>query len=196
MAADDLVGGVADRAQEIIVGAQHGAVDIEFDDGRRPFDGLDHRLLASRFVDLSRGVAGKFDHLGDLAAAIEDGVVGCLQPDVAAALLPALDQPLVEVAAPQLVPKGSIVGAGGKCRVAEQTVFAANQFVGSIAYRPAEVIVDRENPAIRAQLDDGQRTVKRGQYRLAGGEPVFELDDPFLIFLAEHGENPLWFKRI
>ena len=90
MLALDLVQRVAQRIQEILVGGDDGAVEVEFDDGLGLADGVDLALVV-RFLQLLAVMSvAILHHLERPAVAVEDRVVGRLNPDLLAALADAL----------------------------------------------------------------------------------------------------------
>ncbi len=91
MLALDFVERVAQRAEEVVVGGDDRAVHLELDHRLRLADRRDLAGVVGA-LDLLRGDVGReFDDLERLAAAVEDRVVGRLDPD----LLAALADPLV-----------------------------------------------------------------------------------------------------
>ena len=90
MLALDLVQPVAERREEIVVGGDDRAVQVEFDDGLGLADGGDLALVIG-VLQLGGGdVRGELDDFERLAVEVEDGVVGGLNPDFLAALADAL----------------------------------------------------------------------------------------------------------
>ncbi len=168
--------------EEVVVGALDSAVHAELDDRHGAFDGLDQRLLASRFGDLLGDIGGELDHLADPAAAVEHRVVGGFQPDVAAALVAALDGAAEKFATAQTIPEGCVIAAGGEILGAQQPMRLADQFKGGVAHRVAEVVIDGEHLAIEAQFDDGGGPFERGAYRTGGGQ--FSIQCRYFCFKA------------
>ena len=124
----DLVERVSDRAEEILVGGDDGAVHVEFDHGlgaadRGDLAGVLHAL------DLLRGDVGReLDHPDRLSAGIEDRIVGGLDPDFAAALAEALVLRGLEFAAVQPGPEFAIGRALALGRIDEHAVMLALDF--------------------------------------------------------------------
>ena len=86
MLALDFAERVAHRAEEVFIGGDDGAVHLEGDDGLRAADRCDLAGVFHAF-DLAGGdLDGEFHNLERLAVAVENGIVGRLNPDFLAAL--------------------------------------------------------------------------------------------------------------
>ena len=90
MLAFDFLQPVAQRLQEVLVGGDDRAVQVELDDRLGLADGGDLALVI-RVLQLGGGdIGGELDDLERLAVEVEDRVVGGLNPDLLAALADAL----------------------------------------------------------------------------------------------------------
>ena len=148
---------VAERVQESVVGGDDGAVEIEFDHRLRAADGRD---LAGVFhaAHLFRGdVAGELDHPARLAAAVENGIVGSLNPDLPAALAEALVFPRLKFAAVEIGPEFAIFGAVPQLRRDEHRVMLALDFLEPITERVEEILVGGDDRPVHLELDHGLR---------------------------------------
>src|SRR5690606_27747667 len=115
--------------------------------------------------------------LEGFAVAVEDGVVGGLDPKLAAVPAAAQVAAGVELAAPELLPEGAVLGALPVPGVDEHRMMLAAQLLEGVAECAAEVLVGREDPALEVELDDGLRAVQRLEH--AGVQPRLGDIGPF-----------------
>ncbi len=165
MRADDLVETVTHHREEILVGVEDDAVEIEFD----------HRLRARDRVDLAQqlgmagllhgDVGGELDHADRLAAAPTDRIVGRFEPDLAAILGDTAELGDAGLAAVQYLPEGVIVGRVALGRIDEHGMVPAHDLVLAVAHRLEEGAVGGHDGAVHAELDHRQRTVEGCQPR-------------------------------
>ncbi len=111
---------------------------------------------------LLRGdVGGVFYHLERLAARIEDGVVACLQPKLAAAFGNALVLPAVIIAAAELFPEQAVFGTLAEDRVHEHAVMLTAHLLQRVAGAVQEVCVRRHDAAVQREGDHRLRLADR-----------------------------------
>jgi len=85
-------------------------------------------------LPLRRGdVGGELDDLHRLARGIEHGIVGCLDPDLAAALGDPLVLGGLELTAPQILPERAVSRALALRRLDEQAVMTAADLIQRVA---------------------------------------------------------------
>lgn len=156
---DDLASRVAHGPQEVLVGAEHDAVEIELDDRLGALDGgeLAGHLSARQLGD--GDVGSELDDLHRLAVDVEDRVVGRLQPDVAAVLGAALVLTRLELAGTEALPELGVLVAGGALRIDEHPVMLALDLGQRIAHRVQEIAVGGEDAPAQIELDDRLRAV-------------------------------------
>jgi hypothetical protein len=167
MLALDLGERVTKRAKEVIVCGDDGAVEIELDHGLRPGDRRDLAGIL-HVADLALGdVGGELDHLGRLVGAVQDRIVGRLNPHFAAALADTLVFGGLIFAAIQFRPECMIVRIVALLRRHEHPVMLAHDFVEPIPHRVEEILVGGDDHAVHLELDhrlrlaDGDRLRQR-----------------------------------
>ncbi len=79
----DLGRAVAHQIEEVLVGADHGAVGGELDSGHGPVDGLQLAIGFAFLLHLGGHVQGVLDDFHHAAAFIADRVVAGFQPEIA-----------------------------------------------------------------------------------------------------------------
>jgi hypothetical protein len=187
----DLVEPVADRAEEIFVGGDDGAVHVEFDHGLRFADRFDLADEVGGLQLLIADVGGEFHHLERLAGIVEDRIVRRQNPDLLASLAVALVLGGLELAPVQAGPELAIGGAVTLGRRHEHAVMLALDLGQRIADRAKEMIVRGDDGAVEVELDDRLRAADRGD--LAGilhaadfscGDVGGELDHPARLATA------------
>ena len=161
----DLVERVADGAEEILVGGDDGAVHVELDHGLGPADRGDLAGVLHALDLLRRDVGRELDHPDRLAAAIEDRIVGGLDPDLAAALAEALVLRGLEFAAVQLGPEFAIGRALALGRIDEHAVMLALDFGQRVAHGAEKILVRGDDGAVELELDHGLRLADGGGLR-------------------------------
>src|SRR6202012_4530813 len=126
-------------------------------------------------LDFLRGdVGGELDHLERLALAVEDRVVGSLDPDFPAALADPLVLRGLELTAVKLGPEFA-VGAAVACRrLDEHAVMLALDFLQRVTERGEKIRIGRDDRSVEVELDhrlrfaDGRRLCQRAlQFRPA-----------------------------
>ena len=157
MLALDLVEPVAQRGQEVLIGRDDGAVEIE----------LDHRLGAAdrgnlsgilEAANLACGDVGReLDDLHRLAGLVDDRIVGRLDPDLAAALAEPLVLGGLIFAATETCPELAIGRAAALFRHDEHAMVLAFDLVEPIADSVQEILVGREDGAVEIEFDDRLR---------------------------------------
>ena len=116
---DHLIQPVAHRVEEILVGHQDLAVQVELDHRLGPSDGV-HLALVFRVDQLGAGyVGGELHDLERLAVGVEDRVVGRLDPDLPPIFAHALEFAGTEFPGSQRLPEVSIGGGTNVIRIAE-----------------------------------------------------------------------------
>ena len=117
---------------------------------------LDRHDLAGvlHALDLLRGdVGSELDDADRLAVGIEDRVVGCLDPDLAAALAEPFVLRGLEFAAIELRPEFAIGGAVALGRVDKHAVMLALDLVERVAHRVEKILVGGDDGAVELELD-------------------------------------------
>ena len=149
----DLPQRVAHRLQEVLVGAEDGAVEVELDHRLALADGGELALVVGR-LELGGGdVGGVLHHLERLAAHVEDLVVARLDPDLAAVLG---DPPVlagIVFAAAELLPELLVLDAAAVGGLGEHRVVLALHFLQRVAQRLQEVAVGAQDVALEVELD-------------------------------------------
>ncbi len=154
---------------------------------------LHHSALRVESLTLQfglRDVGCELDHLERLAALVEHGVVGRLDPDLAPA---AADPPELggEVfAAVQGRPELPVLGAPGVRRGHEDAVVPALHLRQGIAHRGQEVLVGGDDRTVQLELDHRLGAMDRGHDRLPL-ERVFRCPVPPVAAQPKHRMSPL-----
>jgi hypothetical protein len=165
--ADDLGEGVAGEANEAwvdILDQTRGVGDDDGVVGAVGDEGEEGDLFAA--LDVLGDVSCELDDLGGLAAAIEDGVVGGLNPDFAAILAEAAELGLAEFAGVERLPEVVVGGAFALHGVDEDAMVLSLDLLEAIAHRFEEVVVGGEDGSIRPELDDRLGTANSGHLGL------------------------------
>ena len=157
MLAHDLIGGVAGDLQELVVGGQDLPRQREADHGMRLADRIDLAGLVGGPQLRLGDVRGVFDDLEDLAAEVEDRVVGCRNPDFPPALADALEVPADELAGRQPRPELPVFRAVAALCVHHQAVMAPDDFLGRVAHHGKEVRIGLQDGAVQRELDHAPR---------------------------------------
>ncbi|MNL12804.1 hypothetical protein D3C87_1336820 [compost metagenome] len=153
---------IAHGFQKQLIGADDGAVEFKFDN--RLHFGYSRQLpfgvgLAMLLVG---NVSGVLHHLQRLPALIEDGVVGGLQPDIAAVFANTAITSGVVGALPQLVPKRRVFRGFALSRVDEHGVMLAQHFVQGISHGVQKILICHQHMALEIEFDHGLRLVNGG----------------------------------
>ena len=166
---------VARGGEEVVVGVEDRPVEGERDHALRLVDGGDLALVVGLAKLLVRDDRGVFDDLHGPAVGVEDGVVGGLQPDLAAAAPEAPELAGLVAAPRERAPELGIVGAVGVGRLHEHAVVVADDLVARVADRLEEDVVGVEDDAAHVEGDDGMRLVDRRDLPLEIGLPQLRL---------------------
>ncbi len=149
----DFLKAVAHRGQKIVVCIQDRAIQLEVDDRLRAIDGIYLALQVSGFHLACRDIRRNLDDLRDLSRGVEDRVVGGLNPYFPAVLAKTLKFPRLELSARQFLPESLIFKALPVSGFHKHLVMAARNFLKRIAHRVDEVLVGRQDRAVRCKFD-------------------------------------------
>ena len=193
MLAQDVIEFVADRYQEVLVGAQDMAAHVELDDGLGFADGADLRFELGVAYFLGGNVAGKLDDLKRLAVSVEDRIVRRVQPDFAAALGDALVFARIVLTCRQRFPEVAVGIAGNHGGVTEHPMVLAADFALRDAHGREKIVVGYDNGAIEFEFDDSLRFADGvdlafvfGLRALLGGDVGGELDHFVWLAIGVH----------
>ena len=184
MPAADLVQRVADRLEEVLVGADDGAVHVEFDHGLRLADRCDlPGKVGGRQFRLG-DVGGEFHHPERLAVLVEHRVIGGEDPDFLAALADPLVFGRLVFAAVEARPELAVGGAVALGLLDEHAVMLALDFGERVAHRLQEVFIGGDDGAVHLERNDRLRPADRRDLAgvlhaldLAGGDVGRKLHD-------------------
>ena len=155
MLAFDLVQRIAERLEEVVVGGDDRAVQVELDHSLRLVDGGELALVIG-VLQLGGGdVGGELDDFERLAVEVKDRVVRGLNPDFFAALADAFVFGGLEFAIVQVAPELLVLGAGPVGRLDKHAVMLALDLLQRIAERLEEIVVGGDDRAVEFKLDDG-----------------------------------------
>jgi len=134
--------------------------------------------------NLVRDVAGEFDDLPGTAIGIEHGIIGGLDPYVAAITGPAPIAACLIFAASQPMPELAIVLGADEVARAEQAMMLPDEVTLVISEDVQEILVGADDDAIELELDHGLRSQDRlhsafeiGVAFLRGGDVGCDLQD-------------------
>gem|GEM_PF-6156746 len=150
----DLLQGVAHRGKEIVVGRQDVALQVELDDGLGLVDRGELSCEVRREELLRRDVGGELDHLARRAGAVEDRIVGGLDPDLAAILADPAVLTGIERTGSKLFPELPVCRRACMVRVDEHRVVAPLDVLQRVTEGGQEVFVGDEDRAVHRELDD------------------------------------------
>ena len=129
----DLVQPVAERLEEVVIGGDDRAVQVELDHRLGLADGGDLALEIG-VLQLGGGdIRGELDDLERLAVEVEDRVVGGLDPDFLAALADALVLRGLELAVVEVAPELLVFRAVPVGRLDKHAVVLALDLVQAVA---------------------------------------------------------------
>lgn len=144
---------VAHAAEEVGVGTDDAAVQVELDDRHGPVDGLQFVPGLDFLLHPGGDVKGVFDHFVHRTGGIADRVVAGLQPQALAGGAYPLKGAGLELAVFQAGPQLLVIGAASVFREAEQSVRLADHLVLPIAQGLQEIVVGSEHRALEVKLD-------------------------------------------
>lgn len=153
--ARDLIEPVAQRAKEIFVGRDDGAIKVEGNDCLNAGDRLNLGGMIGGLLPLRRYVGRELDDFDRLAAAIQDRIVAGLYPHLASTLAKPLEGRGLIIALGQLGPEGLVVGTGDIDRITEHGMVLALHFVQRISHGCQKILVRGEHRAVQLELDHG-----------------------------------------
>jgi len=175
MLALDFLQPVAHRGEEVLIGGDDGAVEIEFDHRLRTADGGNLAGILHVADFLLRDVGGEFDDFDGPAGAVQNRIVGRLDPDLAAALADALVLSRLKFTAVEARPERLVRVAAAQIRRREHLMMLALDFVETVTHRVEKVLVGGDDRAVHLELDHRLRPADRGRLRqcIARGRIAF-----------------------
>ncbi len=108
--ADDFVECIPDRLEQIVVGLDDGAIEIEFDHGLNPAECCGLCLMISGAIFLLGDIGRELDDLDRLARAVEHRIIAGLDPNLTAALADAAISSRLELAGAEISPELLVFG--------------------------------------------------------------------------------------
>ncbi len=153
----DLLQPIAHGLEEIVIGRDDRAIEIELDHRIGGADRLELPLEVGAQQLGGGDVRGELDDLDHLAASVDHRIIGGLDPHFPPALAEAPEFGRVELAIAIGGPEGGVLAARGIGRVDEHAVVLSHHLVGRVAHGLEEIVIGPQDRAIRAELDDGQR---------------------------------------
>ena len=140
--------------EEVFVGRDDGAVQVEIDGGLGLFNGVHLGFVFQRVVPLRRDIHGKLDDFGYVPIGIEHRVIGGPKPQLFSPFGQSHVDPGIELAPIHLGPEGWVLRAGGIGRIAEHPVVLALNFGQCIPQGFQEIVIGGQHGAIQAEFDD------------------------------------------
>ncbi len=157
----DLLERVADRAEEVVVRREHGAVEVELDHRARRGDRGHLAGEVRGLVDRLGDVGGELDDLRDGPVPVADWVVRRANPDLLPPFPDALVHARIEVAAIELRPELAVLRARPVALLDEHGVVLPLNLAERVAKRLEEVLVGRQHRAVEGEFDHRIRLVDR-----------------------------------
>ena len=175
MLAPDFLQPVAHRGEEVLIGGDDGAVEIEFDHRLRTADGGNLAGILHVADFLCRDVGGELDDFHGLAGVVHDRIVGRLDPDLAAALADALVFGRLKFTAVEAGPERLVGLAAAQFRRRKHLVMLVLDFVETVTHRAEEILVGGNDRTVHLEFDYRLRPVDRGRlrHRIARGQIAF-----------------------
>ena len=130
------------------------AFDIELNNSLRATDRLDLSSVIRRLQSLLGDVCSKLDDLDGLAIAVEDRVVGALDPDFATVFGEPLELGRRELAALQRRPEVAVIAARRVLLIDKHPVMLTLDLFQPIAHRVEEVVIGILDDAIHSELNE------------------------------------------
>jgi hypothetical protein len=191
MLALDFLQPVAHRGEEVLIGGDDGAVEIEFDHRLRTADGGNLAGILHVADFLRRDVGGELDNFDGPAGVVQNRIVGRLDPDLATALADALVFSRLKFTAVEAGPKRFISLAAAQLRRREHLMMLALDFIETVAHRVEEILVGNDDRAVHLELDHRLRPVDRGRLRqcITGRRIVFPQRHKKLLLKFRHGRG-------
>ena len=153
MLALDLRQGVTHALQEIGVGRDDGAVEVELDHRHGAADSGQFGISFAFSLQARRDVHGVLHHFGDLTCFVTYRVVAGLQPNRLAIARHPFKGAGLELAITQVRPQLVVLGAAGECGGAEHTMGLALDLLGAIAHGLEEVVIGPQHSAGQVEFD-------------------------------------------
>src|SRR3954465_6859109 len=135
MLALDFLQLVAHGREEILIGGDDGAIEIEFDHRLRTPDGGNLAGILHVADFLPRDVGGELDDFDGSAGVIQNRIVGRLDPDLATALADALVFSRLKFTAVEASPECLISLAAAQLRRREHLMMLALDFIETVTHR-------------------------------------------------------------
>ena len=162
MLALDFLQPVAHRGEEVLIGSDDGAIEIEFDHRLRTPDGGNLAGILHVADFLRRDVGGELDDFDGPAGVVQNRIVGRLDPDLATALADALVFSRLKFTAVEAGPERLISLAAAQLRRREHLMMLALDFIETVTHRVEEILVGGDDRAVHLELDHRLRPVDRG----------------------------------
>jgi len=186
MLALDLRQAITHALQEIGIGRDHRAVQVELDHCHGPTDGFEPAVGFAFALHARGDVHGVLDHFDQAAGVIAHWVVAGLQPHRLAVASHPFERAGLELAAAQVRPQLGVFGAAGKCGGEKHSMGLAHHLVGSVAQGFEKVVVGSQHLALRVELDHCHRAFHGVQQAVLLIEGVLQGVDRFLMSVEKH----------
>lgn len=167
--ADELLRGVPEAGQKVLVDVQDAAAEVELDHCLHPVDGGNLAFVVGLLAAALGHIGGQLDDPDGAAVGVQQRVVGGLQPDRLATLGQAHEHVFAHFAGAQALPHRRVGLAGHHFGRAEDAVVLAPNFIGRVTHQRQKARVGAQHAAVQIELHHRlhvfQRRHQRGQAR-------------------------------
>jgi hypothetical protein len=156
---------VAKGLQEVRIGVQHPARQVELDHGLHAVNRRHLALKVCLLHPLRGDVGGQLDHAHHVALSVPHRVVRGLQPDRLARLGDPQKHILAHLSGAQPIPQRPIRLAAGHLGRAKNAVVLPQNLAGAVAHEVQKQAVGPQYPALQVKFDHGLHMLQRSQQR-------------------------------
>ncbi|CRN28292.1 hypothetical protein PAERUG_P23_East_of_England_6_IMP_13_07_10_00255 [Pseudomonas aeruginosa] len=185
---------IAHGGEEVVVGREDIAVEVELDHRHRAGQGIQLALHLVFLVDDGIYVAGVLDHLEQSTLPVAYGIVGGFQPEWPALAGNALAAAGKVFAAPQAFPEAPVVFRLRVGAVAKLAMRFAEDLVAAVAQQGQEILIGIGDIAVRIELHARHGAVQGRHVQALGGELLLQVGVHLSVLASEHEKNP-WIER-
>jgi len=181
MLALDLREAIAHALQEVSVGRDDGAVEVELDHRHGPVDRLQFGAGFALGLQARGHVQGELNHLYHVPCLITDWVVAGFQPHRFPIARLAFERSGLKLAIAQVRPQLVILGAAGERRCAEHSMGLAHNLLCAIAHGVKEIVIGPQYIALRIEFDHRHGALDGIQHAGLVGNRVLQGVDGFFM---------------
>ena len=181
--------GVAEGAQEVVIGCLDLPIQSKFDHRHGGVDGLHDAVQVLLGFHAGGDIPRHLDHFDHLAALIGDWDITGLQPHMGAPSGHSAETSAAAFATGQRLPELVIFGASGIALFAQQTVMPADQCCLSVLQGLLEQCIGSQNMTIGGKFDHRHGCIHGLGQLLCGRQLLLACAKFFLQFVSKHLES-------